>query len=127
MTGQLSVFSAAQWKIFPLQINQTRCLDHNDFTQEHNMAQVSLPSALRNLTAQQAQVEAAGNNVGEVLQSLAQRYPDLRHHLFTDRGRLRNFVNVFVGDEDIRYLQNEATPLHGSEVISIVPAVAGGR
>lgn len=91
------------------------------------MALVNIPSALRSFTSQQTQVQAAGGSVGEVLQSLAQRYPELRRHLFTEQGRLRNFVTVFVGDEDIRYLQNEATPLRGNEVISIVPAVAGGN
>ncbi len=90
------------------------------------MPNVVIPSALRTLTAQQAQVEAAGDNVGEVLHSLTQRFPHLQRHLFNEQGKLRNFVNVFVGDEDVRHLQNEATAVRENDVISIVPAVAGG-
>ena len=90
------------------------------------MARVIIPSALRTFTGQQTQVEIPGENVGEVLGGLAQRFPDLRRHLFTEQDRLRNFVNVFVGDEDIRYLQNEATAVRTHDVISVVPAVAGG-
>jgi molybdopterin converting factor small subunit len=91
------------------------------------MAKVIIPSALRTFTDQQAQVEVTGKNVGEILGGLARHFPDLRRHLFTEQDRLRNFVNVFVGDEDIRYLQDEATPVRASDVISIVPAVAGGE
>ena len=91
------------------------------------MAKVIIPSALRTFTAQQTHVEVAGNNVGEALDSLAQRFPNLKHHLFNDQGKLRNFVNVFVGEDDVRYLQHEATTVRENDVISIVPAVAGGK
>ncbi len=91
------------------------------------MAIIILPSALRSFAGQQAQVEVAGSNVGEALAGLAQRFPELRRHIFTEQGKLRNFVNVFVGDEDIRYLQNQSTAVRANEVISIVPAVAGGK
>jgi len=91
------------------------------------MARIIIPSALRNLTGQQGQLEVQGDNVGEALHDLTQRFPELRGQLMNEKGRLRNFVNVFVGDEDIRYLQQEATAVRAQDVISIVPAVAGGR
>lgn len=64
--------------------------------------------------------------VGEALKSLTAQHPDLRRHLFTDDGKLRSFVNVYVNDEDIRYLERESTRLKESDTISIVPSVAGG-
>ncbi|MCK6558652.1 MoaD/ThiS family protein [candidate division KSB1 bacterium] len=91
------------------------------------MAYVVIPSALRGLTQQQSRFEVTGNTVGEVLAHLTQRYPDLRRHLLSEQGQLRKFVNVFVGEEDIRHLQQEATPVADSDEISIVPAVAGGE
>ncbi len=91
------------------------------------MAYVVIPSALRGFTQQQSRLEVTGNTVGEVLTHLTQRYPDLRRHLLTEQGQLRKFVNVFVGEEDIRHLQQEATPVADSDEISIVPAVAGGK
>ncbi len=90
------------------------------------MAQIIIPSALRAFTHQQAKLEAAGNTVGELLNDLAKRFPELRRHLFDEQGRLRKFVNVFVGDEEIRSLQNEDTPVRTSDAVSIVPSVAGG-
>jgi adenylyltransferase/sulfurtransferase len=55
------------------------------------------------------------------------KYPDLRRHLYTDDGKLRAFVNVYLNDEDIRYLQKEATPVKDADNISIVPSIAGGK
>jgi adenylyltransferase/sulfurtransferase len=71
-------------------------------------------------------VDVDGANVGEALSALTARYSSLRPHLFGDDGRLRSFVNVYVNDEDIRYLAREATPLPPGASISIVPSVAGG-
>jgi len=67
-----------------------------------------------------------GGTVGEVLGALTLKYADLRKHLYTDEGRLRSFVNVYVNDEDIRYLQKDATPLKDGDTVSIVPSIAGG-
>ncbi len=64
--------------------------------------------------------------VAEALAHLTGQYPDLKKNLFNDQGKLRSFVNIYVDDEDIRYLDKEATPLHGGETISIVPSIAGG-
>jgi adenylyltransferase/sulfurtransferase len=87
---------------------------------------VLIPTPLRPYTGQQDAVEVEGRTVGEILSALTSRYSDLRRHLYADDGKLRHFVNVYVNDDDIRYLQREATSLKTGDVISIVPSVAGG-
>ena len=87
---------------------------------------ILIPTPLRPYTDNHDTVEADGQTVGDLLQALTARHPGLRRHLYADDGKLRSFVNVYVDDEDMRYLQREGTPLQGSEVISIVPSVAGG-
>jgi adenylyltransferase/sulfurtransferase len=88
---------------------------------------VLIPTPLRQYAGRQAAVELGGQTVGEALASLTSQHPDLRRHLFTDDGKLRSFVNVYVNDEDIRYLQREKTPVSDTDVIAIVPSVAGGN
>ena len=90
------------------------------------MAKVLIPTPLRQFTAKQDSVEASGSTVGEVLTSLTSQYPDIKRNLFTDEGKLRSFVNVYLNDEDIRYLQKENTPVKPGDSLSIVPSVAGG-
>jgi adenylyltransferase/sulfurtransferase len=90
------------------------------------MTRILIPTPLRAYTATQSSVDAAGGTIGEALADLTARFGDLRQHLFTPQGALRSFVNVYVNDEDIRYLQREATPLRPGDVVSIVPSVAGG-
>jgi len=87
---------------------------------------VLIPTPLRSYTGQQDAVELEGKTVGEILSALTSRYSDLRRHLYADDGKLRHFVNVYVNDDDIRYLEREATALKSGDVISIVPSVAGG-
>jgi len=87
---------------------------------------ILIPTPLRTYTGKQDAVEVKGGTIGEALGDLTSQFSDLRPHLFTDDGRLRNFVNVYVNDEDIRYLQRDATPLKPGDVVSIVPSVAGG-
>ena len=88
--------------------------------------QVLIPTPLRPYTDNQATVEVEAQTVGEALAALAARHPGLRRHLYSDDGKLRSFVNVYVNDDDIRYLDREATALAAGDVISIVPSVAGG-
>jgi adenylyltransferase/sulfurtransferase len=90
------------------------------------MTRILIPTPLRAYTDRHDAVEAAGATIGEALADLTARFSDLRPHLFTPEGRLRSFVNVYVNDDDIRYLQRDATPLKPGDVISIVPSVAGG-
>jgi sulfur-carrier protein len=90
------------------------------------MPQIQIPSPLRQYSGKQATVNVAGNTVGEALAGLCAQHPDLKRHLYSDDGKLRSFVNVYVNDEDMRYLQKEATALKDGDTISIVPSIAGG-
>ena len=90
------------------------------------MAKILIPTPLRQYADKKDSVQLSGATVGEVLKSLTSEYADLRRHLYTDEGKLRSFVNVYVNDEDIRYLQKEATVLKDGDNISIVPSIAGG-
>ncbi len=90
------------------------------------MPQIQIPSPLRPYSGKQASVEVTGNTVAEALAGLVSQHPDLKRHLYADDGKLRAFVNVYVNDEDMRYLQKEATALKDGDTISIVPSIAGG-
>src|SRR4026209_623750 len=87
---------------------------------------INIPTPLRPFTDKKEAVEVSGATVGELLADLTTRYEGLRKHLYADSGKLRNFVNVYLNDEDIRYLQKEATPVKSGDTLSIVPSVAGG-
>ena len=87
---------------------------------------IHIPTPLRPFTEKKESVDVSGGTVGELLADLTKRYEGLRKHLYTDEGRLRNFVNVYLNDEDIRYLQREQTPVKPGDSLSIVPSVAGG-
>jgi molybdopterin converting factor small subunit len=88
---------------------------------------VVIPTPLRQYAGKRASVDVEAQTVGEALESLIQDNPELRKHLFTDEGTLRSFVNVYLNDEDVRYLENkEATPVKEGDTISIVPSIAGG-
>ena len=86
---------------------------------------VRIPTPLRTLTGGSDEVKAAGATVGAVIADLESRYPGMRDRLLDEKG-VRRFVNVFVGDEDIRFLEGLETALKGGEQISIIPAIAGG-
>src|SRR5215208_7122832 len=90
------------------------------------MNTIHIPTPLRPFTDKNEAVEVAGGTVGELLADLTKKYEGLRKHLYTDQGKLRNFVNVYLNDEDIRYLQKEETPVKAGDSLSIVPSVAGG-
>src|SRR5271166_6666834 len=87
---------------------------------------VLIPTPLRPYTGKQASVDVAASTVGQMLSELISQFPDLRKHLFSDDGKLRRFVNVYVNDEDIRYLDHENTLVKDNDTVSIVPSVAGG-
>src|SRR6186997_1272099 len=87
---------------------------------------IHIPTPLRPFTDKKESVEVSGGTVGELLADLTKKYEGLRKHLYADDGRLRNFVNVYLNDEDIRYLQRENTPVKPGDSLSIVPSVAGG-
>lgn len=87
---------------------------------------VHIPTPLRQYAGKSATVEVAGKTVAEALANLTHQYGDLRRHLFTEDGKLRAFVNVYLNDEDIRYMQKESTPVKEGDALSIVPSIAGG-
>ncbi|MBV8819711.1 MAG: ThiF family adenylyltransferase, partial [Acidobacteriaceae bacterium] len=90
------------------------------------MAKVLIPTPLRQYAGQKDSVDLNGGTVREVLDALTAEYSDLRRHLYNDAGKLRSFVNVYVNDEDIRYLEKDATPIKDGDTVSIVPSIAGG-
>ena len=87
---------------------------------------VLIPTPLRVYADKQDVVQVEGNTVGELLQNLTVKYSDLKKHLYNEDGRLRSFVNIYLNDDDIRYLDKEATIVRDGDTISIVPSVAGG-
>jgi MoaD family protein len=90
------------------------------------MPKILIPTPLRQFVEKKDSVELPGATVGELLTKLTSDYSDLRKHLYSDEGKLRSFVNVYVNDEDIRYLNKDATPLKDGDTVSIVPSIAGG-
>jgi molybdopterin converting factor small subunit len=90
------------------------------------MARILIPTPLRQFAEKHDTVELPGGTVGEVLSALTAKFPDLKKHLFNDEGKLRSFVNVYLNDEDIRYIKKDASPVQDSDTLSIVPSIAGG-
>src|SRR5579864_1523147 len=90
------------------------------------MPKILIPTPLRQYTGKQDTVHVKGATVGEALSDLTGMHQDLRRNIYNDEGKLRSFVNVYLNDEDIRYLSKEATPVKESDTISIVPSIAGG-
>lgn len=86
---------------------------------------VRIPTPLRTLTGGNDEVEATGATVAALIEDLEKRYPGVRDRLLDEKG-VRRFVNIFVGDEDIRFLDGLKTELKGNEQVSIIPAIAGG-
>jgi molybdopterin converting factor small subunit len=98
-----------------------------DFVRREEMAvKVIIPTPLRAYAGKRDSAEFKAATVGEALGHLTTQFSELRKHLFTDDGKLRSFVNVYVNDEDIRYLAKENTPTKDGDTISIIPSIAGG-
>ncbi len=89
------------------------------------MAKIRIPTPLRAFTDGEASIEVAGGTVGEALSNLVEQHPDLRAHLFND-SELRSFVNIFLDDEDIRFMQGLDTEIAGDDSLRIIPSIAGG-
>ena len=87
---------------------------------------VRIPTPLRKLTNNEEVVEVSADNIGAAIIELQTRYPGIKERLMDDNGEVRRFVNVYVNEEDIRFLQNQKTPLKDGDEISIIPAIAGG-
>ena len=89
------------------------------------MAKIRIPTPLRAFTDGAADIDVAGATVGEALANLVDQHPELRAHLFNE-DELRSFVNIFIGDEDIRFLQGLDTEIEADESLRIIPSIAGG-
>lgn len=90
------------------------------------MAKVLIPTALRQFAGKNDSVEVSGATVGDVMNALTSQHPDLRKQLYNDEGKMRSFVNVYLNDEDIRYLNKDKTEVKDGDTLSIVPSIAGG-
>lgn len=88
---------------------------------------VRIPTPLRSITKGSAEVHAQGVSVGELVEDLERQYPGIRERLLDEAGELRRFINVYVNEEDIRFLDGKKTALKDGDQVSIVPAIAGGR
>ncbi|MDR2247587.1 MAG: MoaD/ThiS family protein [Treponema sp.] len=87
---------------------------------------IQIPTVLRNFTDRRDEVQVDGDTVGAALAALTVQYPEIKQHLYQEDGGLRSFINVFVGDANIKKLQGLDTPLTGGAVLMLVPAIAGG-
>jgi len=90
------------------------------------MSTIRIPTPLRKLTGDQEVVTATGSTIGAVLEELNKAYPGLGERILDENGGIRRFVNIFLNDEDVRFLQEKETPVTEKDEISIVPAIAGG-
>jgi molybdopterin synthase sulfur carrier subunit len=88
---------------------------------------VLIPTPLRNLTGNQAEVSAEGVTVADLIENLGKAHHGLKERLCDENGKIRRFVNIYLNEEDIRFLQGETTPVKPGDQVSIVPAIAGGR
>jgi molybdopterin synthase sulfur carrier subunit len=91
------------------------------------MIKVRIPTPLRPLTKGQGEVEAKGGSIDEMIKNLDHAHPGLKDRLCDEKGELRRFVNIYVNEEDIRFLKGKDTTLKDGDEVSIVPAIAGGR
>lgn len=87
---------------------------------------VRIPTPLQKLTKEQAEVEVKGNNVQELIVELEKNFPGIKERLCDEKGALRKFINIYVNEEDIRFLKLDKTPLKDGDEVSIIPAIAGG-
>ena len=90
------------------------------------MAKVIIPTPLRKFVNNQAEIETKGSNVQQSIEGVASQFPEIKQHLFDSEGNIRSFVRIYVGDEDIKTLDDAETAITDSSVISIIPAIAGG-
>jgi molybdopterin converting factor small subunit len=87
---------------------------------------ILVPTPLRQYAGKQSTIDVPATTVAEALNALTSSYPDLRKHLYSDEGKLRAFVNLYLNDEDIRYLQQDQTAVKDGDTLSIIPSIAGG-
>lgn len=87
---------------------------------------VRIPTPLQKLTENKAEVEAEGKDIRELIEDLEKKFPGIKERLCDEKGALRRFINIYVNEEDIRFLERDNTPLKDKDEVSIIPAIAGG-
>lgn len=87
---------------------------------------VRIPSPLRKLTNNEEVIDVSGATIGEIIAEMQTKYPGIQERLLDEAGQIRRFVNIYVNEEDIRFLENQNTPLKEGDEVSIIPAIAGG-
>lgn len=87
---------------------------------------VRIPTPLQKLTGNQTEIECAGENIRDLIENLEKNYPGIKARLYDESGKVRRFINLFVNEKDIRFLQGDKTPLKAGDEVSIIPAIAGG-
>lgn len=88
---------------------------------------VRVPTPLQKFTKNQAEVKASGINIKELIEDLEKKFPGIKERICDESGKLRRFINIYVNEEDVRFLQQDETPLRDGDEVSIIPAIAGGR
>ncbi len=88
---------------------------------------VRIPTPLQKLTQNQAEVKANGANIRELIEDLEKNFPGIKERVYDETGEIRRFINIYVNEEDVRFLQQDATPLKDGDEVSMIPAIAGGR
>jgi molybdopterin synthase sulfur carrier subunit len=88
---------------------------------------VRVPTPLQRLTQNQAEVKANGANIKELIEDLGKNFPGIKERICDETGEIRRFMNIYVNEEDVRFLQDDATPLKDGDEVSMIPAIAGGR
>ena len=88
---------------------------------------VRVPTPLQKLTQNQAEVKASGTTIKELIEDLEKNFPGIKERVCDETGKIRRFINIYVNEEDVRFLQRDETPLEDGDEISIIPAIAGGR
>lgn len=91
------------------------------------MATIIIPTPLRKFTDNKAKIITSGGSIKESISQLGTLHPDLKKHLFTEEDKLQRFLKIYLGDTDIVALDNEETPVNETDIISIIPAIAGGK
>lgn len=90
------------------------------------MIKVRIPTPLRPMTGGKSEVEIAGNTVSEIIDNLGCAHPGIKERVYDEQGEVRRFINIYVNEEDIRFLTGKETPLKDGDEVSIIPAIAGG-
>jgi MoaD family protein len=88
---------------------------------------VRIPTPLQKLTQNQAEIRASGANIKELVDNLKEKFPGFKERICDETGKVRKFINIYVNEEDVRFLQRDETPLKDGDEVSIIPAIAGGQ